>query len=397
MNLKNLNNQDKKQISEEVKLCKKLNHPNIVHFIAAWTTPAQLVLITELLTGGSLKQYISKIKHPRLKVIKIWCKGILEGLDYLHSQKPFPIIHRDLKCDNIFIMSNTGDVKIGDFGLSTIMRKSMQTSVLGTPHYMAPELFEGSYDTRVDVYSFGMCLLEMSTLSSPYEECSNFGSLYKKVLSKEPPQSIWRIEDEEIRSFITLCISPSRPTSTELLNHPFLVIDESDPKEHLPVSLSPKNTDKATKNSQVSIVIKPCQGPPKEVKFEYTQEDTPESLAEEMVQELGLSQALVIPIAQEIEAQIQKSPRKVILEGPCPLNGTLTPLSSLQKHSENNKDHVLLLQRTLSSNMGTDLKLDGHFDDSTESCVKEFQRLNGVPSDGIVTQEMWDLLLNPSY
>ena len=75
INLKNLPSKDRQYISEEVKLNRKLNHPNIVHFISAWTNSSkeELIIITEIVTGGSLKQYLRKIKNPRIKVIKLWC------------------------------------------------------------------------------------------------------------------------------------------------------------------------------------------------------------------------------------------------------------------------------------------------------------------------------------
>jgi len=71
-------------------------------------------------------------KHPRvnLKAIKNWARQILHGLDYLHSHQP-PIIHRDLKCDNIFVNGNHGEVKIGDLGLATVMQTPRAKSVIG--------------------------------------------------------------------------------------------------------------------------------------------------------------------------------------------------------------------------------------------------------------------------
>ena len=80
-----------------------------------------MIFITELINGGTLRKYVKKIKNIKLKVIKKWCNEILHGLIYLHEQKPHAIIHRDLKCDNIFINANTGDIRIGDLGLSTPM------------------------------------------------------------------------------------------------------------------------------------------------------------------------------------------------------------------------------------------------------------------------------------
>lgn len=65
-----------------------------------------------------------------MKAVKNWARQILRGLAYLHSQEP-PIIHRDLKCDNIFINGNHGEVKIGDLGFATIMQQPIARSVIG--------------------------------------------------------------------------------------------------------------------------------------------------------------------------------------------------------------------------------------------------------------------------
>lgn len=71
-----------------------------------------------------------------LQVLKSWCRQILKGLSFLHSRNP-PVIHRDLKCDNIFITGTTGSVKIGDLGLATLKNKSYAKSVIGESFEMA--------------------------------------------------------------------------------------------------------------------------------------------------------------------------------------------------------------------------------------------------------------------
>ena len=78
------------------------------------------------------------------------------ALHYLHEKK---IIHRDLKCENIFINTITNEIKIGDFGLATNLLSNNTQSILGTPEFMAPEIYDSKYTTTVDIYSFGMCLL----------------------------------------------------------------------------------------------------------------------------------------------------------------------------------------------------------------------------------------------
>jgi WNK lysine deficient protein kinase len=184
-----------------------------------------VIFITEMITGGTLRAYIKKNKINKLRVIKQYCIEILNGLCYLHEHEPKPIIHRDLKCDNIFINSNNLDIRIGDLGLSTPLERTYTASVLGTPNYMAPELYKEHYDTAVDIYAFGMCVLEMITQEKPYSECTSHAQIVYKVLQNEPPEALERIKDPEVLEFIMLCLSPQkekRPTARQLLNSPFL-------------------------------------------------------------------------------------------------------------------------------------------------------------------------------
>lgn len=127
-------------------------------------------------------RYLRRFKKINPKVVKSWCRQILKGLSFLHSRSP-PIIHRDLKCDNIFITGTTGSVKIGDLGLATLKNRSFAKSVIGTPEFMAPEMYEEHYDESVDVYAFGMCMLEMATSEYPYSECTGPAQIYKRVVS----------------------------------------------------------------------------------------------------------------------------------------------------------------------------------------------------------------------
>jgi hypothetical protein len=106
-------------------------------------------------------------------------------------------------------------------------------SVLGTPEFMAPELYDESYNEKVDIYAFGMLLLEIATNQVPYHECANPAQIYKKVISGIAPASLRRVKSENARNFIMLCLgigkdASSRPSATELLNHPFLAKHPND-------------------------------------------------------------------------------------------------------------------------------------------------------------------------
>ncbi|KAH9512483.1 Serine/threonine-protein kinase wnk3 [Bulinus truncatus] len=223
---------DRKRFKEEAEMLKELQHPNILRFFDYWEEEGPhrqkiIVLITELMTSGTLKTYLGRFKKLNLKVLKNWCRQILKGLQYLHTRTP-PIIHRDLKCDNIFITGTTGSVKIGDMGLATLKSNSFAKSVIGTPEFMAPEMYEEHYDEAVDVYAFGMCMLEMASSEYPYKECHNPGQIYRKVTTGVHPEALEKVKDPEIRSIIEGCIQTKkedRLTVKELLAHDFFLED----------------------------------------------------------------------------------------------------------------------------------------------------------------------------
>jgi len=77
-----------------------------------------------------LCSYIRRFKKINVNILKNWCRQILKGLLFLHSRSP-AVIHRDLKCDNIFITGTSGSVKIGDLGLATLKKQSFAKSVIG--------------------------------------------------------------------------------------------------------------------------------------------------------------------------------------------------------------------------------------------------------------------------
>ncbi|EOA40094.1 hypothetical protein CARUB_v10008787mg [Capsella rubella] len=216
------------RLYSEVRLLKSLKHKNIIRFYNSWIDDKNKTvnIITELFTSGSLRQYRKKHRKVNMKAVKCWARQILTGLKYLHSQDP-PIIHRDIKCDNIFINGNHGEVKIGDLGLATVMEQANAKSVIGTPEFMAPELYDENYNELADIYSFGMCMLEMVTFEYPYCECRNSAQIYKKVSSGIKPASLSKVKDPEVMKFIEKCLLPAseRLSAEELLLDSFLNVN----------------------------------------------------------------------------------------------------------------------------------------------------------------------------
>jgi len=115
-------------------------------------------------------------------------------------------------------------VKIGDLGLAAIVDKThVAHTILGTPEFMAPELYTETYTESVDIYSYGMCVLEMVTREVPYAECSSVVQIFHNVTRGVPPAALKRLKDPELRGFIERCIGQprNRPSAAELLQDPF--------------------------------------------------------------------------------------------------------------------------------------------------------------------------------
>ncbi|KAL2341349.1 hypothetical protein Fmac_009289 [Flemingia macrophylla] len=157
------------QFNSEVALLSRLFHHNIVQFIAACKKPPVYCIITEYMSQGTLRMYLNK-KEPyslSIETILRLSLDISRGMEYLHSQG---VIHRDLKSSNL-LLNDEMRVKVADFGtscLETRCRKSKGNS--GTYRWMAPEMVkEKPYTRKVDVYSFGIVLWELTTALLPFQ------------------------------------------------------------------------------------------------------------------------------------------------------------------------------------------------------------------------------------
>ncbi|KAK4719530.1 hypothetical protein R3W88_017868 [Solanum pinnatisectum] len=330
---------DLERLYSEVHLLKTLKHKNIIKFYNSWVDSKNenINIITEIFTSGTLRQYRKKHKRVDIRALKNWSRQILEGLSYLHGHDP-PIIHRDLKCDNIFINGNQGEVKIGDLGLAAILCKARAAhSVIGTPEFMAPELYEEEYDELVDIYAFGMCLLELVTFEYPYIECSNAAQIYKKVTAGIKPASLAKVKDPRVKAFIEKCIAKAseRLPAKKLLVDPFLLSDEdsgnvgrslSFNSGHADMSDDQSDSGRSTKDPLpeggrdftvqgqrkdlntifLKLRITDSTGHIRNIHFPFDIEvDTANAVASEMVAELDLTDQDVSTIAEMIDSEIR--------------------------------------------------------------------------------------------
>ena len=175
----------------EVQILSKLRHPSIVLWLGACTQAPNLTIVLEYMDKGSLHQFLHRTTTPYTTLtVTRWAMTIAQGMVYLHSAKPFPIVHCDLNTNNVLV-NRDGMVKITDFGLSKVKhssRMSRQTGMTGTVNYAAPEVIRGGkFSEHSDVFAFGVILWELLTRRIPWEELNEYQIVFQMTTSVDSP------------------------------------------------------------------------------------------------------------------------------------------------------------------------------------------------------------------
>ncbi|XP_062091086.1 mitogen-activated protein kinase kinase SIPKK [Humulus lupulus] len=226
----NIEESSRKLIAQELKINQSSQCPSIVVCYQSFYDNGTISIILEYMDGGSLADFLKKVKTIPEPYLAAICKQVLKGLLYLHHEKH--IIHRDLKPSNLLI-NHRGEVKITDFGVSAIMESTsgQANTFLGTYNYMSPErITGGKYSYKSDIWSLGLVLLECATGRFPYipeegDVWTNFFELMDCIVSQPPPSASSDQFTNEFCSFISACVkkeAKDRQSAHQLMMHPFI-------------------------------------------------------------------------------------------------------------------------------------------------------------------------------
>lgn len=207
----------------EVRVLRRISHPNIVSLCETIETSTELHLIFEYLTGPSLSRYLKSKNSQKLpeSECKAIVRQILAALGYLHSKN---ILHRDLKLENI-LFTDKNTIKIIDLGFSTDSTEPCSI-FCGTPNYMAPEILNRRDSTsRTDVWALGVILYHLLTGKPPFYS-PNEQELFRKIKRGHFSQPTG--VSKEARAVLTRTLETAplkRPTVQHLLRCPWLCED----------------------------------------------------------------------------------------------------------------------------------------------------------------------------
>jgi serine/threonine-protein kinase len=155
---------DVDELLQEPRLLAALDHPNIVGILTAERVDGVFFIVMEYVKGESLEAVLDREKSLGVPRAIAYAVQTLKGVEHAHEAQ---ILHRDLRPANVLV-SDSGAVKVADFGTSRLLEKSHATTVIGSPPYMAPEQFQGRAVLASDIYSVGVMLYQMLTGTLPY-------------------------------------------------------------------------------------------------------------------------------------------------------------------------------------------------------------------------------------
>lgn len=228
--------QGKDQLRNEIAIMSQLDHPNIVRLVEAFYTDTHVHLIMELCSGGELYQHLIDHNRYNEREAKRFVRKILLATAYLHMNG---VVHGDLKLENILFDGSAdgteaeAELKVCDFGLSQHLEPGRHLHALaGTPYYMAPEVLDGDYEEKCDVWSIGVIAYMLLSGTPPFPGNSQ-DEIFDRVRTGEVDMTgrRWELISPAAKEFITamLQVNPTnRPSCAQCLEHPWMTTDSEE-------------------------------------------------------------------------------------------------------------------------------------------------------------------------
>ncbi|XP_053209745.1 5'-AMP-activated protein kinase catalytic subunit alpha-2-like [Panonychus citri] len=239
------------KIRREIQNLKLFRHPHIIKLYQVISTPSDIFMVMEYVSGGELFEYI--VKHGKLKESEArrFFQQIISGVDYCHRHM---VVHRDLKPENLLLDSNQC-VKIADFGLSNMMMDGefLRTSC-GSPNYAAPEVISGKLyaGPEVDIWSAGVILYALLCGTLPFDD-EHVPSLFRKIKT-----GIFPIPDYLNKTTVDLLVHMlqvdpiKRATMEDIKNHDWF-------KKDLPGYLFPIPSESDASIIDITAIKEVCE------------------------------------------------------------------------------------------------------------------------------------------
>ncbi|EPY18653.1 5'-AMP-activated protein kinase, catalytic alpha subunit, partial [Strigomonas culicis] len=210
------------KIKREIKIMKVLRHPHITRLYDVVMTKHDIVLVMEYVSGGELFDYISRKGRLEESTARNLFQQLAAAIAYCHCYR---VTHRDIKPENIMMEHSTHNIKLSDFGLSSITHdgRFFETSC-GTPNYASPEVVSGALygGPEADVWSTGVVLYAMLCGSLPFDD-TNVSTLFRKIQTADFTLPSFLSEEAKDLIHRMLVVNPlDRATMEQIIQHPWV-------------------------------------------------------------------------------------------------------------------------------------------------------------------------------
>lgn len=225
LNKRNLKPEKLMQVHSEISIMAQLDHPNILRLFEFFETEHEIFLIVELCKGGELLDRLHEQMGHRYSE-RTACKLVytmLSAVRYCHANN---IVHRDLKLENFLFEDETPDshLKLIDFGLSQHFEQDEALHrAVGTPYYVSPEVLQGNYNCKCDIWSIGVVTYILLSGVPPFYGPDDKATLQSVRLGKWTfNTSLFRPVSVAAKNFITMCLDrnvSTRPSAAVSMKH----------------------------------------------------------------------------------------------------------------------------------------------------------------------------------